>query len=319
MKKMKWGALLVCLLAVTMSIQVFSAQSVMPLAGKTILVDSGHGGKDDGAQRGEVKEDAINLAIAMEVRKQLIEQGANVLMTREDDRDLAEEDSENRKRDDMKKRVEFIECGFCDMFVSIHLNAYPDSSVRGAQVFYQPDSMQSERMAQLMQEQPENIDSLMEQFVDIQSDIHKYTCKQMGRLKDKLNAQISSLRDELDATTRYELHVRLENMKPHTKITHGDFNPTNVLIGDDGKVYILDWAHAAIGNASADAAMTYLLFALEDQKKADLYLKIFCKKNDIAMQYVQKWLPIVAAAQMTKKHGAEKEFLTHWTQVVEFE
>ena len=174
-------------------------------------------------------------------------------------------------------------------------------------------------MAQLMQEQPENIDSLMEQFVDIQSDIHKYTCKQMGRLKDKLNAQISSLRDELDATTRYELHVRLENMKPHTKITHGDFNPTNVLIGDDGKVYILDWAQAAIGNASADAAMTYLLFALEDQKKADLYLKIFCKKNDIAMQYVQKWLPIVAAAQMTKKHGAEKEFLTHWTQVVEFE
>ncbi len=139
MKKMKWGALLVCLLAVTMSIQVFSAQSVMPLAGKTILVDSGHGGKDDGAQRGEVKEDAINLAIAMEVRKQLIEQGANVLMTREDDRDLAEEDSENRKRDDMKKRVEFIECGFCDMFVSIHLNAYPDSSVRGAQVFYQPE------------------------------------------------------------------------------------------------------------------------------------------------------------------------------------
>ena len=83
----------------------------------------------------------------------LSEQGANVLMTREDDRDLAEEDSENRKRDDMKKRVEFIECGFCDMFVSIHLNAYPDSSVRGAQVFYQPDSMQSERMAQLMQEE----------------------------------------------------------------------------------------------------------------------------------------------------------------------
>ena len=174
-------------------------------------------------------------------------------------------------------------------------------------------------MAQLMAEQPENIEALMTQFVEIQSDIHRRTCKQMGRLKDKLNAQISSLRDELDASTRYELHVRLENMKPHTKITHGDFNPTNVLIGEDGKVYILDWAHAAIGNASADAAMTYLQFALEDQKKADLYLKLFCKKNDIAMQYVQRWLPIVAAAQMTKKHGAEKAFLTHWTQVVEFE
>ena len=92
-----------------------------------------------------------------------------------------------------------------------------------------------------------------------------------------------------------------------------------LVIGEDGKVYILDWAHAAIGNASADAAMTYLQFALEDQKKADLYLKLFCKKNDIAMQYVQRWLPIVAAAQMTKKHGEEKAFLTGWTQVVEFE
>lgn len=180
-------------------------------------------------------------------------------------------------------------------------------------------AVEGRTLAQAMEEEPEKLKEYMEQFVDIQSEIHSKTCKQMGRLKDKLNTQISSLRDDLDATTRYELHVRLENMKPHTKITHGDFNPSNVLLGDDGKVYILDWAHAAIGNASADAAMTYLQFALEDQEKADLYLKRFCEKNDIAMQYVQKWLPIVAAAQMTKKHGAERDFLTRWTQVVEFE
>lgn len=174
-------------------------------------------------------------------------------------------------------------------------------------------------MAQAMADEPDRLEAYMEQFVEIQSGIHRATCKQMGRLKDKLNAQISSLREELDATTRYELHVRLENMKPHTKITHGDFNPTNVLLGEDGKVYVLDWAHAAIGNASADAAMTYLQFALEDQKKADMYLRLFCRRNDIAIQYVQKWLPIVAAAQMTKRHGAEREFLISWTQVVEFE
>lgn len=181
------------------------------------------------------------------------------------------------------------------------------------------EAIEGKTMAQVMEENPDQLEACMQQFVDIQSMIHTYSCKQMGRLQDKLNAQISSLREDLDATTRYELHVRLENMKPHTKITHGDFNPTNVIIGKDGKVYVIDWAHAALGNASADAATTYLQFALEDQKKADLYLKLFCKKNDIAMQYVQKWLPIVAAAQMTKKHGAEKEFLTRWTQVVEFE
>lgn len=180
-------------------------------------------------------------------------------------------------------------------------------------------AIEGRTMAQAMAEEPEKLEAYMEQFVEIQSGIHKASCKQMGRLKDKLNAQISSLRDELDATTRYELHVRLENMKPHTKITHGDFNPTNVILGEDGRTYVIDWAHAALGNASADAATTYLQFALEDQKKADLYLKLFCKKNDIALQYVQKWLPIVAAAQMTKKHGAERDFLVSWTQVVEFE
>ena len=108
-------------------------------------------------------------------------------------------------------------------------------------------------------------------------------------------------------------------MKPHTKITHGDFNPTNIILGDDGKTYVVDWAHAAIGNASADAATTYLQFAIHDRKLADLYLKLFCQKNDIAIQYVKRWLPIVAAAHMTKRRGAEKEFLTSWTQVVEFE
>ena len=152
MKKMKWIILSCCLLAAMSAIHAFSAQSVMPLAGKTILVDSGHGGKDDGAQREEVKEDEINLIIAQEVKAQLIAQGANVLMTREDDRDLADTESDNRKRDDMKKRVEFIECGFCDLFVSIHLNAYPDASVQGAQVFYRAQDDQSELLAQRMQE-----------------------------------------------------------------------------------------------------------------------------------------------------------------------
>lgn len=75
------------------------------------------------------------------------------------------------------------------------------------------EAVEGKTMAQLMAEQPENLEALMTQFVEIQSDIHHRTCKQMGRLKDKLNAQISSLRDELDASTRYELHVRLENMK----------------------------------------------------------------------------------------------------------
>ena len=80
---------------------------------------------------------------------------------------------------------------------------------------------------------------------------------------------------------------------------------------------IVDWAHATQGNASGDAAITYLEFALKDQKTADLYLDIFCKKSDTAKQYVQKWLPIAAAAQLTKNVPEEKEFLRRWTDIID--
>ena len=73
-------------------------------------------------------------------------------------------------------------------------------------------------------------------------------------------------------------------------------------------MWIIDWAHAAQGNASADAAMTYLLFALEDHDKAELYMKMFCEKSDTARQYVNRWLPIVAAAQLTKKKEKRERF-----------
>ena len=65
--------------------------------------------------------------------------------------------------------------------------------------------------------------------------------------------------------------------------------------------------------------MTYLLFALKDQETADLYLKLFCKKSDTARQYVQQWLPIVAAAQLTKDNELEKDFLMKWIDVMEYE
>ena len=84
---------------------------------------------------------------------------------------------------------------------------------------------------------------------------------------------------ELDATTRYDLHTRLEGMPKHNKVCHGDFNPSNIIITEDGTPYILDWSHATQGNASADAARTYLLFCLNgDTEGAKNYLKLFCQR-----------------------------------------
>ncbi|NMA66148.1 MAG: phosphotransferase [Clostridiaceae bacterium] len=178
--------------------------------------------------------------------------------------------------------------------------------------------IQGRTLAQVMEEDPDNYHDYMERFVDIQLMMHSKTAPLLNKLRDKMHRKISE--SGLDATIRYELHTRLESMPKHTKICHGDFNPSNIIVGEDGVDYILDWSHATIGNASADTARTYLLFCLEgDKEKAELYMKLFCKKSDTARQYVQKWLPIVAASQMVKGKPEERDFLFRWANVVDFE
>ena len=109
-------------------------------------------------------------------------------------------------------------------------------------------------------------------------------------------------------------------MRNHTKLCHGDFVPSNIIIKDNGQHFIIDWAHATQGNASADVARTYLLFCLKgDEDFAKKYLDLFCKKSDTARQYVQKWMPIVAASQSVKGKPEEREFLLKWADVVEYE
>ena len=160
-------------------------------------------------------------------------------------------------------------------------------------------------LEEMMNSDKKNLAKYMEDFVDLQIQVQSKTFPLLKGMKDKLSRQINSLK-EVDATTRYELLTRLESMPKHNKVCHGDFNPSNVIVGKNGKMTVVDWAHATQGNASADAAMTYLLFCIERPETADLYLNIFCKKSDTARQYVQQWLPIVAAAQLTKDNELEK-------------
>ena len=82
---------------------------------------------------------------------------------------------------------------------------------------------------------------------------------------------------------------------------------------------VLDWNHATQGNASADVARTYLLFCLKDQATADMYLDLFCQKTGTDKKYVQTWLPIVAAAQLSKKRPEEAELLNRWAQVCDYQ
>ena len=173
-------------------------------------------------------------------------------------------------------------------------------------------------LAELIEKNPEKIDQYLELFVDLQMKVHSKTCPMLNKLKDKMNRKISQA--DVSDDVRYELHTRLEGMPKHTKVCHGDFNPTNIVITESGIPYIIDWAHATQGNASADVARTYLLFCLDgDRDIADRYLDLFCEKSKTKKKYVQKWLPIVAASQSVKGKPEERDFLHSWIDVVDYE
>ena len=180
------------------------------------------------------------------------------------------------------------------------------------------DYIKGKTLAQLMEENPDKKVEYLTMLVDIQLDIHSKTCPMLNKLKDKMNRKISAC--ELDATTRYDLHTRLDSMPKHNKVCHGDLNPSNIIITDDGTPYILDWSHATQGNASADVARTYLIFKLAGEDEiADKYLSLFCQKTGITRSYYLRWLPIVAASQTVKNIESEREILEKFVNVVDFE
>ncbi|MBS4220919.1 N-acetylmuramoyl-L-alanine amidase CwlD [Bacillus sp. FJAT-49711] len=128
----------------------------LPLTGKIIYLDPGHGGPDGGAEGGETQEKDIALNVSHKLRDYLQEQGALVLMTRETDTDLASPDTRGlsrRKTEDLHKRLKIINESEADLFLSIHLNAIPSPRWSGAQTFYAPHNSDNKRAAKFIQQE----------------------------------------------------------------------------------------------------------------------------------------------------------------------
>ncbi|MEW9676527.1 N-acetylmuramoyl-L-alanine amidase CwlD [Lentibacillus sp. L22] len=154
-----WGAGLV-LLAFLIQFPIQKTENTwktwsLPLAGKTIVIDPGHGGPDGGAEgKDNTQEKDITLNVAKKVRNYLQQSGALVYLTREEDIDLADKGTSGlsrRKSEDIRKRVAFIQEKHADFFVSIHLNAIPSSRWHGAQTFYYPKFEESKHLAKMIQ------------------------------------------------------------------------------------------------------------------------------------------------------------------------
>lgn len=135
LKKKCKSIVLVVLCLFVFSIQIISAQS-LPLQDTIIMVDAGHGGRDSGTYYGDILEKDINLEIAKELEKELTKYGAIVYMTRKRDVDLSSIYDSAKKRGDLYRRLLLIKEKNCDLYISIHINWYDDSTLKGAEVLY---------------------------------------------------------------------------------------------------------------------------------------------------------------------------------------
>ena len=130
-----------------------SSTQVVAEKKKVIVIDAGHGGIDPGkiGIHGE-QEKEINLKIAEFLKTFLELDGYEVVMTRTEDGGLYDENTSNKKVQDMKRRIEVIEEADPILVVSIHQNSYPDPAIKGAQVFYYTSSVEGKQLAKRLQE-----------------------------------------------------------------------------------------------------------------------------------------------------------------------
>ena len=155
------------LLLIYMLSDALSSESVsvsLPVKGRIVVIDPGHGGLDGGAvSKSGVAEKDINLKIAIFLKELFESDGAKVIMTRSEDLSLHSDENatvKNKKRQDLLKRREIANNSGADMMISIHLNKFEQSKYKGAQVFYEPNFQDSKKLASSIQKSlKQNLDS----------------------------------------------------------------------------------------------------------------------------------------------------------------
>lgn len=124
--------------------------AMLPLNGKIIVVDAGHGGKDVGTLKDKIYEKDINLAISKYLDLELSKVGASVILTRDGDYDLSSPNAKWRKKSDFDNRIKLINEAGADMYLSIHVNYLENASYKGAQVFY--NNEENKEIAMVLQD-----------------------------------------------------------------------------------------------------------------------------------------------------------------------
>ncbi len=152
--------LLIIVLFIWNNYRFKAVATFMPSLTRIIVLDPGHGGEDPGTVgKTGIKEKDINLIIAKHLRDYLQQSGAIVIMTRTEDKALSTGGAslKKRKNEDLRRRKEIVETSRGDIFITIHLNSFPQSQYYGAQTFYPPDNSRGKILAENIQSELINI------------------------------------------------------------------------------------------------------------------------------------------------------------------
>ena len=114
----------------------YPVKAQLPLQGKVIVIDAGHGGLDPGTVYKDIYEKNITLSISKYLEKELSKLGATIIMIRTTDCDLSNNVTNHRKKRDFDERIKIINQKHVNMYISIHLNYLENPNYYGAQVFY---------------------------------------------------------------------------------------------------------------------------------------------------------------------------------------
>ena len=156
MYKNKIYTLLMLIISISIFTIINAKAKELPLTGKIIYIDPGHGGIDPGSIYKNIYEKDINLSICLKLKKELEKSGAQVYLTRDGDYDLSTPNTSTRKKSDLNNRVRLINDSNAFMYISIHLNATNSKTWHGAQVFYDDVNKENKKIAEIMQQELKN-------------------------------------------------------------------------------------------------------------------------------------------------------------------
>lgn len=147
LKKKTKTLILITLIISLLTLNQATAQK-LPLSGKVITIDPGHGGRDCGTSYNKILEKDINLQISLALEKELLDQGATVYMIRRTDIDLSSIYDSRKKRGDLYRRLLLIKNNKSDLYISIHINWFKNPTYKGAEVLYNPINPDNKQLAE---------------------------------------------------------------------------------------------------------------------------------------------------------------------------